>query len=129
MTFVQNLRISKAKNCLKDAEVLFENKRYNACISRCYYALFHAASAFLEEIHIPFEKRAHRFVIGAFTRECVHRRKLLQKQVTTFLEDLFNRRLAADYSLREFSEKETKRAFDKTKEILNTMIEAFGEKE
>lgn len=124
-----NPRINKAKGCVKDAEVLFENKRYNACISRCYYALFHAASAFLENLHIPFEKRAHRFVIGSFTRECTHRQKLFSRDIAKNFGKIFDSRLAADYGLEEFSEQKAKRVFDKTKEMLNTMIEVFDGKE
>ncbi len=107
--------MEKAKNCFKDADVLLKACRYNACISRCYYALFHAASAFLKKLNIPSEKRAHRFVISAFMREYVHRRKSFKRDAVKFMENTFFDRRIADYDLHEFSEKETKRIFDKTK--------------
>jgi len=35
-------RINRAKETFQDAEYLAENKRWNSCINRLYYACFYA---------------------------------------------------------------------------------------
>jgi len=41
------LTLAASLECLKDAEVLINQRRYKAAVSRSYYAMFHAAKAAL----------------------------------------------------------------------------------
>ena len=41
-----NHKLQKAKDTIAEAELLMENKMWNAAVSRLYYACFYAANAF-----------------------------------------------------------------------------------
>lgn len=125
MFIVQNVRIKKAEKFLNDAKALFKNKSCESCISRCYYSLYHAALALLETFSIPSEARKHRYVLSTFPREFVHRRKYFPKDVSDFLNALYEERRDADYVLMEFSEKHTQRLLDKTEKIYHSILEVY----
>lgn len=122
---MQNQRIKKSKRFFNDAEILYKNKCYASCISRCYYCIFHSALTLLEKFNITSESREHRFILSAFPREFIYRRKLFTQDTGNFLQVIFKVRNIADYELKEFSEKYTKRMLDKTKNISNAIIEVF----
>ncbi len=60
----QEQLIAKAKNSIKAAQILFNEKIYDVSISRAYYAMFYLAEAFLISEGLSFSK--HSAVISKF---------------------------------------------------------------
>jgi len=46
--------IERARKYLKSAEVLLENKDYESCVSRAYYAMFYSVEAVLLTRNLSF---------------------------------------------------------------------------
>lgn len=125
MAKMENKRLKKAEKFLKDAKSLFSGKSFESCVSRSYYCLFHAALTLLEKFNVPAEARKHRYVLSAFPREFIHRRKYFGKDVSDFLNDLYDERRNADYTLEEFSEKRTGRLLDKAEKIYHSIFKVY----
>jgi uncharacterized protein (UPF0332 family) len=58
------LHLERADDCIADAELLFAASRFDATVSRAYYAMFHAATAALLQRGI--KRRSHQGIIAAF---------------------------------------------------------------
>lgn len=123
---MENQRVKKAQKFLNSAKVLLQHGDYDSCISRCYYALFHASVARLEKLGIKQAKWDHRFVLAEFNKEFIHRRKIFQRSLFDVLVDAFDQRREADYGVEERSLKKAKRLLDKTERIFNSILKEFG---
>lgn len=119
---MQDLRIKKAQKFLNSAKTLLKNGDYDSCISRCYYALFHVSIVLLETLGVRQTKWEHRFVLSAFNKECVHRRKIFPHHFGQILEDIFYERMDADYRIEEKSFKTAKRLLDKAEKIFYSIL-------
>ena len=122
---VQNARTKKAQKFLKSARVLLENGDYDSCISRCYYAVFHASVALLETLGVKQEKWEHRFVLAEFNKQFVHRRKMFPSEISETMHTLFRQRREADYGRDEKPFKKAKRVLDKTSIIFHHIYSEF----
>lgn len=111
----------KAENFLKDADLLFHANRFDSCVSRCYYALYHLIIALLETQGIRSKEWDHGFVLGEFTKAFVHRKKKFARDFVTQLYDIRKQRNEADYSIFPVSAKKAKRVFDKTNVLWNNL--------
>jgi uncharacterized protein (UPF0332 family) len=96
------LYLSKATESLAGAEAEYENRRYNNCANRCYYACFQAAIAALLRHQIrprsPTGQWGHDFVQAEFAGNLVGRRKLFPGELRTTLEQNRVLRVTADYT-------------------------------
>ena len=63
---LSNHRIEKAKELLEQAELLFNDKRFDGSINRSYYAIFNAIRALLAVVKL--DSRKHSGVISYFDR-------------------------------------------------------------
>lgn len=59
-------RLEKAKDVLEQAELLFQEHRYDGSINRSYYAIFHAMRAILALVSL--DSQTHKGVISFFDR-------------------------------------------------------------
>lgn len=120
---MESPRVKKAKKFLASAKVLLEHGDYDSCISRCYYAVFHAAIALLEKLGIRQKKWEHKFVLAAFSLELVHKRKIMPSESREVFRFLFDQRNEADYDVEEKTLKKAKRAFDKAETLFYSILE------
>lgn len=90
------LTLDFARECLSDANVLLEKSRYNASVSRSYYAVFHAAKAAL--LHIGVESITHQGVNVQFGLHFV-KTGIFDKSLIRLFSKLLDTRLKADYEI------------------------------
>jgi uncharacterized protein (UPF0332 family) len=89
------MRMAKADAVLADAVTLADRGSPLSVINRCYYAMFHAASALAVRDNCDFHK--HRTVISWFSREYVKTGRFSGESGKA-LRTAFNQRCDADYS-------------------------------
>ncbi|HLU94272.1 MAG TPA: HEPN domain-containing protein [Membranihabitans sp.] len=87
-------RFDKAKEILKDAEILMENERWNSSANRLYYACFYAISAYLA--HKGLRAITHSGLKSCFNNELVRPGKVSIADGKIF-NKLFLLRHEADY--------------------------------
>lgn len=88
--------IEKAKEELKETDLLFKGGMYSGSVCRAYYAVFHAACAVLITKNLEFSK--HSAVISAFGQHFVKTGGLKEALHATFKET-FEARQLADYDI------------------------------
>lgn len=93
--------IDRAKDALEEARILMDAGHFDGAASRCYYAVFYAASALLATIGLDFA--SHRAVIAAFGKEFVHTGKVEAKYHRTLI-DAYDLRQRADYTARPLTD-------------------------
>ena len=91
--------LAKAKESLASARADNRARRYNSAANRAYYAAFQAAVAALINAGIrpADDDWGHRFVMSQFSGKLIRRRKLLPRTLRPTLNNLFDRRVKADY--------------------------------
>jgi len=91
--------LAKARESLASARADVRARRYNSAANRAYYAAFQAAVAALINAGIrpANDDWGHRFVMSQFSGKLVRRRKLLPGAFRRTLNNLFDRRVKADY--------------------------------
>ena len=92
----QELFISRAKENLEAAILLFDNELFNACANRAYYAAFHLAIASILSVGIT-PTIDHKTVQTLFSENFFNRRKVLPSKFKEYLSDLQIIRNIADY--------------------------------
>jgi len=115
---MKNEFFTKATENIEAAELLFENRLYNASANRAYYAGFQAAIAALENIGIKFDRVRHEAVQANFAAELVQKRKIYGNHLKSYLMDLQNVRNFADYKLKFVSKKVAYRQLKKARELV-----------
>lgn len=78
----------------QDSSNNYEYTQYDDCISRAYYAVFHAISAVLLSKGLHFS--SHTQTIGAFNRDFV-KTDVFPREFTREIQKLFNERQTGDY--------------------------------
>ena len=86
--------MKRANETLKDADVLADNERWNACVNRLYYACFYAVSALLLCQGLSSSK--HTGLRSLFNKYYVRTGKV-PKEIAYIYNDLFERRQEGDY--------------------------------
>jgi len=89
------MRMARADGALADAATLVDRGSCYGAVNRCYYAMFHAASALAIRDDCDFHK--HRAVISWFQREYVKTGRLSPEFGKAF-QQAFGRRCDADYT-------------------------------
>jgi len=109
------LYFNKAQDCVKDAELLLAAGRTSAVVGRCYYAMFHAASAILLDKDI--KRHSHQGLISAFGQIFVKPGHIDAKYHKYFIE-AFDLRQESDYQpTAEISEKQAGKLLERAKEF------------
>ncbi len=112
---VEDARIHwrKAQESLKSAQILFENKCYNNCISRSYYAIFQTLATILKERNLfNTEDHSHMSLLYRFKNECVssnyknsfyHKviQSLRTKRITSDYQNIMFSRISAEETLKK----------------------------
>lgn len=115
---IVGIRLEKAKDDLRWARAIFEQKGYRQAISRAYYAVFALASAAL--LTQKVKRKKHSGVESAFHQFLV-KPGLIEPEFAEIYKDAFKARMDADYAdVADFTE-------DKARYVL-TCAEKFIER-
>ncbi|MCL0076823.1 HEPN domain-containing protein [Dehalococcoidia bacterium] len=87
-------RIEKAKDVLQQAELLFQEHRYDGSINRSYYAIFNAIRAILASVSL--DSQTHKGVISLFDRYFV-KPGTFDKAFSKIAHTAFDVRQVSDY--------------------------------
>lgn len=118
-------RLSRAKETLKDAEILISNNRLNSTVNRIYYSLYYAVLALLETKELASSK--HSGVRALFNQYFV-KTGIVSKETGRFFSELFNDRQEGDYvDYTKFEVEDVKNKFEKCKFYIGR-IEQITEK-
>ncbi len=110
------LYFNKAQDCVKDAELLLNANRASAVVGRCYYAMFHAASAILLDKDI--KRHSHQGLISAFGQIFI-KPGHIDAKFHKYLIEAFDLRQESDYQpVAEISEKQAGKLLERAKEFL-----------
>ena len=120
----------KGKENLEVAALSYQNKKYNVCASRAYYAVFLASvSALIKLTSFRAEDNEwqHGQVQAQINRELIMRRKVLPAELGRTPMDLIELRHLADYKPQSLSAREAKRACDRAERFLSSIEGALGD--
>lgn len=114
-----NYRISRAEESLEEAIILAQNKHWNACVNRLYYACFYAVNALLLSKQIFSSK--HSGVRSLFNRHFV-KTSIISIQNAYIYNDLFERRQESDYEdLFTFNAKDVEPWIDQARQFISSI--------
>jgi uncharacterized protein (UPF0332 family) len=88
------LHFERAAECVDDANLLLDNGRYAAAVTRAYYAMFHAATAVL--LTKDIRRTSHRGILSAFGEQVV-KTGLLDRSFHRYFREAFDLRQQSDY--------------------------------
>lgn len=97
-------RLQRSAETMKEAEMLFKEKHYNATINRLYYACYYAVSALLLKHNITAQ--THSGLKAMLGLHFVSKGAIDVKTATTYYT-LFEKRQSGDYDDFIFFEEET----------------------
>ena len=120
----------KANENLEMAALSYQNKKYNVCASRAYYAVFLASIAALIKLtsfRAEDDEWQHGQVQAQLNRQLIMRRKVLPAELGRTPMDLIELRHLADYQPRSVSAREAKRACDRAERFLSAIERALGD--
>ncbi len=117
ITKLSAYRLKAAKATIKEAELLIDNKMWNAAVNRIYYACFYAVNALL--IRKQIQARKHSGVIQMFNLHFIHT-GLLSKEYGKFYTTHFDMRQSGDYMDHvDFKEEDVAPLSDQAKDFIN----------
>jgi len=87
-------RLNKSKDLIVQAQLLFDNKQYDGCINRSYYAIFNAIRALLA--FLKLDSRKHSGVITFFDMYFV-KTGIFSKEFSKIVHKSFDFRQVSDY--------------------------------
>lgn len=90
------LYIRKADETYREAVFMLENKFYQACISRAYYAAYHAIQAVLHSEGLS--AKTHSGTLAVFSKHFIKTEKFPIRTVK-FLKENLDKRLLGDYEI------------------------------
>ena len=89
-----DFRLEKARDCLKDANLLLSAKSYASSANRSYYAIYNAIRAVL--ITVDFSSKTHSGNIGEFRRRYI-KTEICPKEFSDIIRKAFDVRNDSDY--------------------------------
>lgn len=117
------IHISRAKERIKSAKILFEETQYNDAISRAYYGFFEAAHAAL--ITKGIAVKTHTGVIAQFSLHFIKTNKIPAKFIR-FFKEAEKAREEADYQfLKKFGKEEAEKIIKTAEEFIKAIEEKF----
>lgn len=118
------IHILRAKENLKEAEILFEKESFRGSVSRAYYGFFEATHAAL--ITEGISAKTHAGAITQFSLNFVKTKKIPAKFIRLFKE-AENAREEADYQfLKKFKKEEAKRIIETAREFIKEIQEKLS---
>lgn len=116
--------IKRARERIREAEILLEKKHYNGAISRAYYGFFEAGHAAL--ITKGITAKTHAGIIMLFSLHFVKNRKIPVKFIRFFKKAQESREEADYHFLREFTREEAQTTIDTAKQFIKTVRETVA---
>ena len=101
---LSSYRLSKAKDDLSSAELLFINNHFAQSLNRSYYTIFHSVRALL--VYDEFDSKKHSGIISYFIKNYVKDGRI-DKKYSKLLVDAKEVRLESDYDDLYVADKET----------------------
>lgn len=112
------LHLERANDCIKDAELLLDARRLSAVVGRCYYAMFHAATAAL--LGKDIKRHSHQGLISAFGQFLV-KEGLVEPKFHKYIAEAFDLRQESDYQpVAEVTEQQAFKVLERAKEFVET---------
>lgn len=103
-------KITRAKQLIKESELLYSNEYYNSAINRLYYACYNAVSAFL--LTKDLTAKTHKGLKILFNKHCSKQTNLSFEEIRLF-SILMDKRHESDYGDFVSFEKEETEFFQK----------------
>jgi len=114
-------RISRAKETLQEARLMFESNLLHGAANRLYYACFYSVLAILLSRNLSSNK--HSGVAALFNMHFV-KTGIISKKLGRFYSDIFDNRLESDYGeLVEISKEELQQNIITAKEFIDRITE------
>ena len=113
--------LEKANKSLEVAKWCLENRYFDDCANRCYYAILRAGVAALIAIGIASKegsRRIHGWVQAHFPAECIRRRKIYPARIASYIAEVRYHREIADYSENSVSTKTASGLYRKAEEFV-----------
>ncbi len=112
-------RLQRAKDTIKEVEVLIENQFWNSAINRLYYACFYAVGALL--VNEGIETASHSGLRQKFGQLFVKTGKI-SRELGKHYSDLFEKRHKGDYNdFFDYDEETVLRLFPQSKELIEVI--------
>ncbi len=112
-------RLQRAKETLKEVEVLIENRFWNSAINRMYYACFYAVGALL--VLNGLETSSHSGMRQKFGQLFVKTGEI-NRDLGKHYSELFEKRHKGDYNdFFDYDEETVLRLLPKSKELIETI--------
>ncbi len=119
-------RLERAKQDLKDAELLYKNKSLLAANNRAYYSIFHAIQAILSLERIDFKR--HKDVIGYFNKNYIST-EIFPKRLGRRIGQAFQIREDSDYDYKFIPQiEQTEYQVETAKELI-ALVEEYIDKQ
>ena len=120
--------LAKASEGLASARADARARRYNSVANRSYYAVFQAAVAALIDAGIrpATDDWGHRFVMSQFSGKLIRQHKLLPSALRSTLQELFDRRVTADYSTENVSAGDARGAVTRAGRLVGAVLATAG---
>ena len=123
----QESRLNKAKVLIKTARFLFENGYYNDCVSRAYYAVYHAIIAILAvKRKIVRDRWDHTVLHRAFLDNLCKGGFPFSKTDSNTVSTLLAERINVDYSLSTLRKKDTEILLTMAEKLVNKIIKELS---
>jgi uncharacterized protein (UPF0332 family) len=117
-------RITRAEITLNDAIILAENKSWNSCVNRLYYACFYAVSALL--IKRGLVVKSHNGARIIFFKEYIAT-GIINKEFSKLYTDLADWRSEGDYTdFIDYDEESVSPMIGKTKDFIKVVKEKIS---
>ena len=114
--------LAKAKNSLATAQHAYEQRDFDSCTSRAYFAVFQAEIAALIKLtEFRQEQWRHERVQAEFNQRLIQARKVFPASLRSTHDDLIGRRHTADYTDQLISAGTAERCVRKAAEMFTTI--------
>jgi uncharacterized protein (UPF0332 family) len=119
--------LRKAQESLKIAEISYEEKCYNSCANRSYYAMLQAALAALrkEGIKPPGRRVDYAWLQATFNERLIKRKKVYPADFRSALMDTMAIRHIADYEPRMVSPRLASQALRMAKKFVGVVTDTI----
>jgi uncharacterized protein (UPF0332 family) len=120
--------LAKAKNSFGTAQHAYEQRDFDSCASRAYFAVFQAEIAALIKLtEFRQEQWRHERVQAEFNRRLIQARKVFPASLRSIHDDLIGRRHTADYTEQLISAWTAERCLRKAAEMFATIERVLEE--
>jgi uncharacterized protein (UPF0332 family) len=121
--------LDKARSNLRVAERAYADGEPDPCVSRAYYAVFHAAIAALVKL-TDYRRKGqtwdHGNVAAEFSRRLITQRKSFRSHLGRVLVDLMDQRHDADYESETVGKKAAGQSLKRAQEFVRDIVNVLG---